>query len=1180
MKLLTNQRRRVLLVRGPALLVLIALGAGSLRAQSVPPATPEDLAKYDTNKNGVLDAGELAAKRAAEASTTSDETVTLSPFEVKPDATGYFQSNTMSGTRLNSKIEDLGQSITVMTKEQMNDFAMLNINDVFDHMASTEGTNTYSEFVVDRTGAVTDNVTFDPNNANRVRGLGNANIAFNNIATTGRVPVDRLWLDSIELSRGPNANIFGLGNSSGTVNQVPATANLSRNFARVEARADSDDGWRASLDVNRTLFKNKLALRGSLAHQHTGFVRKPSGEDARRLSLQVKARPFEKTTLALSWYNYRNVGTRPNFTTPRDNITGWIAAGKPAWDPVTRLITVNGITYGQGAGGSLVAGSTTPFTTLPSYFNNSPTEGRSLFRIGTGSDAPYWSTPTVTSMTTPLTAVNNDIRFVATQPVNSFGAAQPLFATYAALADKSIYDWESINLMAANKQWDEVDTYLAQLDQIFLQTPKHTLAAQFTYMREDARQIQDLPLGPASVNGVIGEIYADPNTRNLDGSPNPYFGRPYLRSKEPYLRERPMLWETTRAQLAYRLDFSRDEGWSKWIGTQQFLGYYEYKDQKDAHYAWRRTAKSRNHPWLVDQFNAGIPLGNRTTGGNTYPASNNHMRVYEQYYVGNTPGGGVQYAPGRFPEGATVPFVWGNTGGFHHDPVTVGYTPAPDGSGGGRQTIVKTEGGVLQSTFLGGKLVTTFGLREDKVSDRNKVFATLTPDLLGIDYAASDRYTDGSTWRLAKGETKTTSVVVRPFRDLPFLRNQLNHGSRVPRFLAEAVTSLSPFYNKSDSFIPQGPAVDLFLRPLPNQTGTSRDYGVWMTLFDGKVSLRYTHYKTDQINLRNGDISTIAQRVLRADGLNASDRWALQDRATDWVRQLNPGFTDAQVKAEVAKTMGLTQEQIDGLESAITNGRLAAIQDYVSKGDELEINLNLSRSWTVSASATKTVAINQNAGSAIEEWIEQRLPVWEKVEDPRFTPTVPVANSIRVGATGHSLWRYISGSAFTAYGYDANNSAATNYVTFVEGPLAVYRQLEGRPRPQMAKYNFRFSTRYQLSGITENKILRNVTVGGAMRWIDKKAIGFLGVQSLPATITALDTNKPVYSPAETQVDLFVAYRTRLFSDKVRANFQLNVKNAGEKGGGLLPTAVFPDGTPLAYRIVDPRQFILSASFEL
>jgi hypothetical protein len=1165
MKLLTNYNRRIPRATVPAVVALIVLGTGFSWAQPVPPVTPADLAKYDTNKNGVLDPAELATKRAAEAA-TPDEPIALSPFEVKSEATGYFQSNTMSGTRLNSKIEDLGQSITVMTKEQMNDFAMLNINDVFDYMASTEGTSTYSDFVVDRTGAVTDNVTFDPNNANRVRGLGNANVAFNNIATTGRVPVDKLWLDSIELSRGPNANIFGLGNAAGTVNQVPATANVGRNFARVEARVDDHDGWRGSLDVNRVLLKNKLALRGSLAHQHTGFIRKPSGEDSRRLSLQLKARPFEKTTLALSWYNYRNVGTRPNFTTPRDNITAWIAAGRPAWDPVTRLITLNGVTYGQG----MVAGSTTPITTLPSYFNNSPSDGRSIMRVG--NEGLYFTTPVVTSLTDPLAAVNNNIRYVSTSPVNSYGAAQPLFATYAALSDKSIYDWENINLMAANKQWDDVNTYLAQLDQVFLHTPKQTLAAQVTYMREDAKQIQDLPLGPASVNGVIGELYADPNSRNLDGSPNAYFGQPYLRTKEHYLRERPLLWETTRAQLAYRLDFARDSGWSKWLGTQQFLGYYEYKDQKDAQYSWRRTAKSGNHAWLQQQFNAGIPLANRTTGGNTYPSSNNHMRIYEQYYVGNTPGGGVEYAPGRFPEGATVPFNWGNTGGFRADPVVVGYTPSPDGSGGGRQTIVKTQGGVLQSTFLNGKLVTTFGLREDKVSDRNKVFATLTPDLLNFDYAASGRYGDGSTWRLAQGETKTMSIVARPFRDLRFLKNEMSNGSGFRRFLAEAVSNFSPFYNKSDSFIPQGPAVDLFLRPLPNQTGTSKDFGFWMSFLDGKVSLRYTHYRTDQTNLRNGDISTIAQRVLRADGLNAADRWALQDRATDWVRQLNPTFTDAQVKAEVAKTMGLSQEQVDSLENAIANGRLSAIQDYVSKGDELEFNVNLTRAWTVSGSATKTVAINQNAGSTIEEWIAQRIPIWESVEDPRFPDPARPGRNMR--------WRYISGAAYTAFGYDANNSAATNYVTFVEGPLAVYRQLEGRPRPQMAKYNFRFSTRYQLSGMTEHKILRNVTVGGAMRWIDKKAIGFLGVQSLPATISALDPNKPVYSPAETQVDLFVSYRMRLFRDKIRANFQLNGRNVGEKGGGLLPTAVFPDGTPLAYRIVDPRQFILSASFEL
>src|SRR6187551_390265 len=307
-----------------------------------------------------------------------EKVLELSPFQITAANNGYFSSNTMSGTRLNSKIEDLGQSITVMTKEQMVDFAMLDINDVFDHMASTEGTGSFSLFETDRTGAVVDQVSLNPNNANRVRGIGSANIAFNNIAMTGRVPVDPLWLDSLELSRGPNANIFGLGNASGTVNQNPATANLTRDFNRVEIRGDDYGGYRGSLDVNRTLFENKLAVRASYAYQHTGFTREPSGEDSRRLSFQIKAQPFKNTTLSASWFNYKNESVRPNFTTPRDYYTDWFDNGKPAWNPVTRLVTLgNGQTVGNGN----VVGSTTPYTTNPIYFTGGA-DTRSMFQIG------------------------------------------------------------------------------------------------------------------------------------------------------------------------------------------------------------------------------------------------------------------------------------------------------------------------------------------------------------------------------------------------------------------------------------------------------------------------------------------------------------------------------------------------------------------------------------------------------------------------------------------------------------------------------------------------------------------------------------------------------------------------------------------------------------------------------
>lgn len=84
--------------------------------------------RYDKNGNGRLDPEEVAAMQAdqakaarapVETTETPSEIVSLSPFEVVDNNRGYYAANTMSGTRINSKIEDLASSITVVTREQM-----------------------------------------------------------------------------------------------------------------------------------------------------------------------------------------------------------------------------------------------------------------------------------------------------------------------------------------------------------------------------------------------------------------------------------------------------------------------------------------------------------------------------------------------------------------------------------------------------------------------------------------------------------------------------------------------------------------------------------------------------------------------------------------------------------------------------------------------------------------------------------------------------------------------------------------------------------------------------------------------------------------------------------------------------------------------------------------------------
>jgi hypothetical protein len=336
----------------------------------------------------------------------------------------------------------------------------------------------------------------------------------------------------------------------------------------------------------------------------------------------------------------------------------------------------------------------------------------------------------------------------------------------------------------------------------------------------------------------------------------------------------------------------------------------------------------------------------------------------------------------------------------------------------------------------------------------------------------------------------------------------------------------------------------------------------------------------------------MAQRILRYEGFVANDAWNLRKQVNDW---LGGAASDEQIAAAIKMPI----EQFEGLKTIGTNGTYAAVNDAKSTGDEIEINYNPNRDWTVSASVTKTEAINTAAGSAVDDYIAARMPVWTTLEDPRFTQTTYTPapggtagtytpNNLPVGATGHLLWWNILGSQFnTLAGYNSTNSAATNFLGNVDAPMSVFRALIGRPLPQIRKYSVKFNTKYNLEGISDNKILKNMSVGGSLRYSSKGSIGFYGLGydpskdlSLPENkILQLDTNRPIYSPAQTYVDLFVSYRTKLFNDKVKTTIQLNVKNVGESGGGLLATSAFLDGRPSTYRIIDPRQFILSTAFE-
>jgi hypothetical protein len=1193
-----NTSTPTLLHRALPITVLTSLlAATGMIAQVAPGPATAPPAAGRKNEPVVAASGSADAKR--------EEVVTLSPFEVVSDTKGYFAANSMSGTRFNTKVEDLAASLTVMTKEQMEDFAMLDVNDVFNYTAGTEGTATFTDFAIDRNGQLTDNVQVDPNNANRVRGILAANQSYGNYEVN-RMVSDRLITDGIEIGRGPNANVFGLGYAAGTANQIPANANLRRDKTRVELRADSYDGYRSTLDLNRVLKPGVLAVRLSGAFQHEGFVRKPSGMNTVRYNGFLKFQPFRNTSISVSYLHYRANGNRPNFTPPRDDISDWVNAGKPTWDPIAQVIHLNGQTIdknGVVTGGRAVVPITAD-ANIPGYIplSRSPNNSRSMLYIdpnGVG----YWTAPGATSVTAalPTPAANGQsVRLMMTYPLGASGgkyAGQPLWTTTPSMGDHSFYDWSSVNLSAPNRQMDKDDVFNVQIDQVLLNTVRQSLFVQAGFFRESSMRYQRQPLGNSGISGQTGQVFVDVDEKRIDGTPNPYLGRPYIAAGEFTTRWSPSKWDTYRLQAAYKLDLRQEKSWLKWLGLHELTGYDEYKYRITRQWAYRETITS-NHSWTQSNypgFAANQARANQSGVTNGAQAGANIIREYYRFYVGDAGNPNIQYAPGDFKAGS-YPYVWGgyrtitngvvdtSSGVFYNDPATLTLMPTTDQTGGNNnlKQIIKTPGAVLQSHFFDNNIVTTFGLRQDKVYSKNGINAVtpatpiggsnLINNLTQFDWDYNNSWQYGN-YRYNVGKTKTGGVVVRPFRAFKFVGDAANGGGLLS-WVAQAARGLSLTYNQSDNFYPQAPAVDLFLRQLPNVTGRGKDYGFWMSFADDKVVLRFNHYITRQLNIRNGDANTIAQRVLRLDLDVANDAYEFVARATGWWSLLHPEWSADQVKQAVSDQMKIPIPVWDALGANFRAGTIAATNDYIATGNELEINVNPSRYWRLSGSVSQQKAITANVSNVVQQWIDLRMPVWTTVVDQNFNPSLGTGDSqgwLPTADNPQHLW--------WLHAYHGTQVPAQNYAGNVAAPFKVIKQQEGKSKPSVRKYNVKFASSLDLAAFTGIRFIKDIRVGLSGNWQDKGAIGYYGREQLPAVITELDPDRPVWDKPRLYVNGFVSYRTKLFRNRVGATFQLNVENIGENGR-LQPIGAFPDGTPNAYRIVDPQKFILSASFDL
>ena len=196
---------------------------------------------------------QTASPSSAEPATTAptgEETIILSPFTVSGETTGrYHATEATSGTRVRLSLLDSTQSVSVVTRDLIEDIGAARVIDAAKYVSGVyESTIPNAQDRTTVRGFQSDGATVD---------------GFNYFSFANLDPV---IVDRIEVVKGPNAIIAPQGVPGGTVNNVSKKP-VFQNRGYVSAQAGLYSSTRGELDVNRVLIGGKLAVRFSAAAQ-------------------------------------------------------------------------------------------------------------------------------------------------------------------------------------------------------------------------------------------------------------------------------------------------------------------------------------------------------------------------------------------------------------------------------------------------------------------------------------------------------------------------------------------------------------------------------------------------------------------------------------------------------------------------------------------------------------------------------------------------------------------------------------------------------------------------------------------------------------------------------------------------------------------------------------------------
>jgi catecholate siderophore receptor len=284
--------------------------------------TPEQIRARNAVRRAAREKQAQQAQAAAAAGNAEAQAPDRDPYA---DPNAPYKANRLSSSKFPEPIVNTPRSITVLTKELLEDKNATSLKDVARTtpgvtLGTGEGGNAFGDRFFIR--------GFDARNDVFVDGIRDPAVSVR----------ENFFTEQLEILKGPAATIDGRGTTGGALNIVTKQATNAGNFYNAETQIATDGTRRVTMDVNQVI-NPTLAVRVDAIWQNAGIAGRDYTSDDRNGAMgAVKWTPNDSFTVTAN-YVHTYLWSLPDFGVPY--INNGLVSG-----PVTQLGVARNTYYG------------------------------------------------------------------------------------------------------------------------------------------------------------------------------------------------------------------------------------------------------------------------------------------------------------------------------------------------------------------------------------------------------------------------------------------------------------------------------------------------------------------------------------------------------------------------------------------------------------------------------------------------------------------------------------------------------------------------------------------------------------------------------------------------------------------------------------------------------------------